>query len=44
MEGAEHWPRFSAVQFKPGRTAAGASQHERELAAITYSGIFSPYR
>ena len=40
MEGAEHWTRFSAVQFKPGRTAAGASQHERELAAITYSVIF----
>lgn len=32
MEGAEHWTRFSAVQFKPGRIAAGASQHEREPA------------
>ncbi len=40
MEGAEHWTRFSAVQFKPGRTAVGANQHEHELAARTYSAIF----
>ena len=41
MEGAEHWP---LGQFKPGRAAAGASQHEHEPAAKTCSGIFSPYR
>ena len=36
MEGEEHWP---LGQFEPGRAAAGASQHERELAAKTYSEI-----
>ena len=41
MEGEEHWP---LGQFEPGRVAAGASQHEHEPAAITYSEIFSPYR
>ena len=35
---------LSAVQFKPGRAAVGASQQEHEPAAKTYSGIFSPYR
>ena len=35
---------LSAVQFKPGRAAVVASQHEHEPAAKTYSGIFSPYR
>ncbi len=34
----------ATVRLKPGRAAAGASQHEHEPAAITYSGIFSPYR
>ena len=37
MEGEEHWP---LGQFEPGRAAAGASQHEHEPAAITYSEIF----
>ena len=41
MEGEEYWP---LGQFEPGRAAAGASQHEHEPAAITYSEIFSPYR
>ena len=41
LEGEEHWP---LGQFEPGRAAAGASQHEHEPAAITYSEIFSPYR
>ena len=27
-------------QFEPERAAGGASQHEHEPAAITYSGIF----
>ena len=36
MEGKEYWP---LGQFEPGRAAAGASQHEHEPAAITYSEI-----
>ena len=31
---------LSAVQFKPGRAAVVANQHEHEPAAKTYSGIF----
>ena len=41
MKGEEHWP---LGQFEPGRATVGASQHEHEPAAITYSEIFSPYR
>ena len=40
MEGEEYWPSCKLGQFEPERAAVGASQHEHEPAAKTYSGIF----
>ena len=44
IEGEEYWPSCKLGQFEPERATVGASQHEHEPAAKTYSGIFSPYR